>query len=64
MPTATFTNDQGEERSFDLRFCPVHIMYRGRLWALQPGAPGVWRYRDTTVMELTQLLVDGERASA
>ncbi len=65
MPAAIFRNDQGEERKFDMYYCPVHVMWRGRLWALQatdPKRPNVFVYRDTTVMDLAQLTVNVDAA--
>ena len=62
--TAVFITDQGEERRFRVKFAPVHIFWRGRLWALQPlqaGAGGLRRYRETSVCTLEQLALDDER---
>lgn len=53
VQTATFVNAHGDRQSFDLKYCPVYIFWRGRLWRLQPGDD--WIYKETTVATLEQL---------
>lgn len=64
--TAVFVTDQGDERRFRVKFCPVHIHWRGRIWALQPvmsGSGGVRRYRETSLYSLEHLALDDERVN-
>jgi len=53
MQTVTFVNAHGDRQSFDLKYCPVYIFWRGRLWRLQGGDD--WIYKETTVATLEQL---------
>lgn len=54
MPIATLQDENGNRRSFFVDICPIHCLYQGTLWVMQPG--GGWEkdslYRQTGALRL------------